>query len=182
MSRAVGFLELNSIARGIFAGDAMLKAAAVKLVMAQPVCAGKYMLIVSGDTAAVEASVAAGNAAAGSNGVDHAVLSNIDDSVLQAMATATSVERREAVGVIETFSLTASILAADIAVKAARVELIEVRLGRGLGGKSFVLLTGQTADVKASVSCVLGDKSIEGMVVSTAVIPSLHEDMYNQIL
>ena len=182
MSWSIGLLETNSIARGIFTGDAMLKAAAVRLVMAQPVCAGKYMLIVSGDTAAVEASVAAGDAAAGANSVDHAVLSNIDDAVLRAMAAATSVERKEAVGVIETFSLTASILAADIAVKAARIELIEVRLGRGLGSKSFVLLTGATADVKASVSAAAGDASIKGMVVSTAVIPSLHEDMYNQIL
>lgn len=182
MSWSVGLLETNSIARGIAAGDGMLKAAAVKLVMAQPVCAGKYMLIVSGDTAAVEAAVAAGVSAAAENGVDHAVLSNIDDAVLSAMATATAVERKEALGVIETFSLTAAILAADIAVKAANVELIEVRLGRGLGGKSFVLLTGTTSDVKASVSCVLGDGAVQGMVVSTAVIPSLHEDMYSQIL
>ena len=43
----------------------------------------------------------------------------------------------------------------NIAVKAARVDLLEVRLGRGLGGKSFVLLTGEVAAVQAAVGALL---------------------------
>ncbi|MEG2315070.1 MAG: BMC domain-containing protein, partial [Clostridia bacterium] len=39
---SLGLLETNSIARGVEAGDAMLKAAEVKLVKAGPVCPGKY--------------------------------------------------------------------------------------------------------------------------------------------
>jgi len=52
-------IETNSIPAGIEAGDAMLKAADVSLASAQPVCAGKYIVIVSGGVAAVEAAVAA---------------------------------------------------------------------------------------------------------------------------
>ena len=37
---ALGMIELTSIPAGVQAGDAMLKAAAVELVTAQPVCAG----------------------------------------------------------------------------------------------------------------------------------------------
>ena len=55
---ALGMIETNSIPVGIEAGDAMLKAADVALVTAQAVCAGKYIVIVSGDVAAVKASVA----------------------------------------------------------------------------------------------------------------------------
>ena len=57
----------------------------------------------------------------------------------------------EVVGVMETFSLCAAVIAADASVKAAEVDLIEVRLGRGLGGKSFIVLTGDVAAVRAAM-------------------------------
>lgn len=38
----IGFLELNSIAKGIQAADMMLKAAEIRLVSARPSCPGKY--------------------------------------------------------------------------------------------------------------------------------------------
>ena len=48
---ALGMIETNSIPIGINAGDAMLKAATVELVAAQPICAGKYIVVVSGEVA-----------------------------------------------------------------------------------------------------------------------------------
>ena len=48
---ALGMIETNSIPVGVNAGDAMLKAATVALVAAQPVCAGKYIVIVTGEVA-----------------------------------------------------------------------------------------------------------------------------------
>ena len=38
----IGFLELNGIAKGVEAADAMLKAAEVELISARPSCPGKY--------------------------------------------------------------------------------------------------------------------------------------------
>jgi len=52
--KAIGMIELNSIAKGVHAGDEMMKTAAVELVFAQPICAGKYMVMVSGDVDSVE--------------------------------------------------------------------------------------------------------------------------------
>ena len=46
---ALGMIETNSIPLGVNAADAMLKAATVELVAAQPVCAGKYIAIVTGE-------------------------------------------------------------------------------------------------------------------------------------
>ncbi len=86
-------------------------------------------------------------------------------------------EKREAVGVIETFSVAAAVIAADASVKAADVELIEIRLGRGLGGKSFVILCGGTSEVKAAVSAAKNTPEVKGLLLRTVVIPSLHEDM-----
>ena len=61
---SLGLLELNSIARGVEAGDAMLKAAEVTLLKAGSVCPGKYTVVISGEVAAVKAAMDAGRATA----------------------------------------------------------------------------------------------------------------------
>ena len=43
--------------------DAMLKAADVDLVLSRSICSGKYMVMVRGDVAAVQAAVSAGSQA-----------------------------------------------------------------------------------------------------------------------
>ena len=56
---AIGMNEFMSIPTGMFACDAMLKAADVELVSAGCVCAGKYYIVVTGDVAAVRSAVEA---------------------------------------------------------------------------------------------------------------------------
>ena len=63
--KAIGMIELNSIAKGVAAGDEMLKSADVELVFAQPICAGKYMVFVSGDVDSVERAAVVGREGAG---------------------------------------------------------------------------------------------------------------------
>lgn len=174
---ALGMIETNSIPVGVNAGDAMLKAATVALVAAQPVCAGKYIVIVTGEVAAVNESVAAGKAAAGSHLVDSMVISHIHPQVPKAINACNEIGRVAAVGVMEAFSLCAAVVAADAAVKAADVQLIDIRLGRGLGGKSFITMTGEVAAVRAAVSA--GEKKPEarGMLSESVVIPSPHPDI-----
>ncbi len=173
----LGIIETNSVAAGIEAGDIMMKTAFVKLESAQPVCPGKYIVMISGDTAGVTASVNAGKKIAGDSLVNSIVISSLHEQVIPALACATMPEKREAVGVIETFSVAAAVIAADASVKAADVELIEIRLGRGLGGKSFVILCGGTSEVKAAVSAAKNTPEVKGLLLRTVVIPSLHEDM-----
>lgn len=182
MSISLGVVELNSIAGGVITGDEMLKAAAVQLVTAQPTCPGKYVIIVSGLTADVEASIRAGLSAGSIHVVDSIVIPRIDDSVIPAIMCAAAPTQKEAVGVIETFSLAGAILAADAAVKAASVELIEVRLGRGLGGKGFVMLTGTVSDVTSAIDAAKAELKPSGMTLNTVVVPSLHEDMFKALL
>ena len=57
MAKAIGMLEVNSMARGIYIADAMVKVADVDIVTSSPTCPGKYIVIVHGDVAAVETSV-----------------------------------------------------------------------------------------------------------------------------
>ena len=182
MGLAIGTVELNSVASGIAAGDAMLKAAEVRLIMAQPVCPGKYVLIAAGDTSSVETAVRAGEKAGRDKVVDTTLISSIAQEVIPAIMRTTAPEQKEAVGVIETFSLASAILAADYAVKSAAVELIEIRLGRGLGGKSFVILTGSVSDVTTAAETARRQLGGDGMILNVEVIHSLHEERYQALL
>ena len=178
---ALGMIETNSIPAGIEAGDAMLKAADVSLASAQPVCAGKYIVIVSGSVAAVEASVAAGVAVAAEVLVDSIVIPNVHEQVISAIGACSEVVTTGALGLIETFSLASAVICADAAVKAANVNLIEIRLGRGLGGKSFITMIGEVSAVRFAVQAAENLEEAKGMVARTVVIPSPHPDMLQAI-
>jgi microcompartment protein CcmL/EutN len=181
MQSALGMVEVNSIPSGIEAGDAMLKAAAVELVAAQTACAGKYIVIVSGEVAAVKSSVESGRAIAAETVVDSIIIPSIYTQVIQAINACTEIKQSGALGIIETFSLSSAILAADYAVKTADVELIEVRLGRGLGGKSFVILTGAVSAVREATEAAEKGEGTEGMIARTVVIPSPHPELLKAI-
>jgi microcompartment protein CcmL/EutN len=175
-------IEVLSIPLGILAGDSMLKAAQVDIITAQTVCAGKYIVIVSGEVAAAKSALNAGVEMCGNALVDSMLIPNIDRSVLTAISGSGAQKAAESVGIMETFSLTAAIQAADAAVKAADIEIIEIRLGRGMGGKSFVVITGDVAAVQAADKAAKSLEAISGMVITSVVIPSIHEDMIRALL
>ncbi len=179
---ALAMIELMSIPKGIEACDAMLKAASVKLVTAQAVCAGKYIAIVTGDVAAVSESLKAGIACAGSSLVDSTEISSVHDDVICAINACSEIGNVGALGVSETYSLASAVLMADTMIKAANINLIEIRLGRGLGGKSFVLLTGEVAAVKSAMDAAENLEQTQGMVAKGVVIPSPHPDLINAVI
>ena len=177
MGVSIGAVELNSVAAGVIAGDVMLKAASVDLVVAQPTCPGKFIVIVAGDTSSVETAVAAGKAEGRDKVVDTLMIASAAGEVIPAIMRTSAPEQRESVGVIETFSLASAVLAADYAI-----DLIEVRLGRGLGGKAFVVVTGKVSDVTTAVDHARTKLAKEGMVINITVVPSLHPDLYQALL
>jgi len=179
--KALGMIETLSIPKGIEGADGMLKAADVELVTAQAVCAGKYIVLVSGNVAAVKSAVDSALEICEETLVDSLVIPSVHESVLKAIAASSDIENPKALGIMETFSLCAAVYAADAAVKAANIELIEVRLGRGLGGKSFVTLTG---DVSACEAAVRAGESIEetkGMMGGSVIIASPHPGILDAI-
>ncbi len=180
--QAIGFLEFNSIAKGIEAADAVIKAADVQLAFAKASCPGKYYLLFHGEVAAVQASLDAGAAIGGKHVVDHCVIPRVHPQVIQAIGMANMPEYNGAIGVMEFYSVTASIYGADAAVKAADVSLIDLRLGTGIGGKSFVTLTGDVAAVTESIRCGTTTPYAEGMLVSSVVIPNPAPELFQSLL
>lgn len=182
MFETIGFLELNSIAKGIEAADIILKTAEVNLIFAKAGCPGKYYILFTGEVAAVNASIEAGAEAGGGHTVDYCVIPRVHPQVIQAINLAGVPDTRNAVGIMEFFSVTASVYAADAAVKAAEVDLIDVRLGTGIGGKSFVVLTGEVAAVREAVSCGVETENAKGMLVSSVVIPNPRKEIFETLL
>lgn len=178
----IGFLELNSIAKGILAADIMVKTAKIRLIAARPSCPGKYQILISGEVSAVESSLNAGEEAAKSNVIDRLLIPRVHPQVIEAVNMSVPISERRALGVLEFFSVTGAIIAADSAVKAANINLIEVRLGTGIGGKSFVTLTGDVGAVQAAVTA--GAKAVEpsGTLIDKVVIARPSKELFDTLL
>lgn len=180
--QTIGFLELNSIAKGVEAADAILKAAEVELLFAKATCPGKYVVLFTGEVAAVTASLESGAQLAGHHVVDSVVIPSVDPQVIKGIHMAVEPVDVNAVGVMEFFSITAAIYGADAAVKAAAVTLMEVRLGTGIGGKSFVVLTGEVAAVNEAVKCGTDPAAELGLKVSSVVIPNPRREIFESLM
>lgn len=181
MEYSVGILELKSIAKGIQACDDALKSAGVHLISAQPICPGKFELVITGELAQVNASMDKIRENYESCIIDSVMFGRIDPSVIQAMLGAQPQTRQGAIGTIETFSVSSAIMAADSAVKAANVEILELRTARGVGGKGIVFLVGEIADVTAAVEVGSQYAKEQGLLVGTSVIGSPHSELWNYL-
>ena len=178
---ALGVLELSSVARGIVVADAMVKKAPVELVLARPVSSGKFVILVSGAVADVEEAAACAIETAQAALVDRLLLPQAADGVLAALRRdAPSVGGADAVGIFETFSVASTILAADAAAKAAAVEVAELRLADGLGGKAYFIVAGPQADVEAALFAA-EHVTPTGMQLARELIPRPHEDLLKHL-
>ena len=182
MARAIGMVEYATVSTGVQAADTLVKTAEVEIIEAQVVCPGKYIVIISGELSALKASVDACKMRYGEKLVDSFVLGNVDDGVFPAMYATVDVENPRALGVMETYSGASAIVAADAAAKTADVTLVELRIARGMCGKSYLFLTGEVAAVSAAIenaNAAAGDK---GMFLDSSIIPNPDPKLWEKIL
>jgi len=182
MNNAIGGVELSSMAKGFEAADAMLKTSGVKLILSRTICPGKYLALITGDVAEVTASVEAGAAKAAHALVDKFIIPNIHPDVFPAIAGTVSVPKLEALGIVEAFSVSALIEAADAAAKAAFVKLIEIRLAMALGGKAFVTFTGEVAAVETAANAGAAAAGRKGLLVEKVVIAQPRQELLTEII
>ncbi len=178
---AIGLIEVSSLARGLVVTDAVVKKAAVTLLASHPIAPGRYLTLFWGTVAEVEESFAAGEDVGREVLVDSLFLPGAHDQVITALnGGRESQPVIDALGIIETFSVTGALLSADAACKAAEVELLEIRLAHGLGGKGLWIVTGALHDVEAAVEAGEGILAREVMV-RTEIIPRPHPDMLDHL-
>lgn len=181
MKKALGMIEYKTVTQGIAATDIMIKTADIEVIQSNPVCPGKYLTTISGDISAVQAAIEAANRYNGYGMVDSFVLGNPHESVIPAISGANEVGNPRALGIVETFSAASAVVAADTAAKTALVDLIEIRLAKGMCGKSYVLLTGEIAAVSAAIEKSKSEVK-DGMLLDSTVIAGPDIKLWQSIL
>ena len=88
----------------------------------------------------------------------------------------------DSIGVFETMTMTATIEGADTMVKTSDVRIVELRLGKGLAGKSYVIVTGTIQDVQSAMDAALESVKERGIVISSVVIPSINKELIQHLV
>ncbi len=179
---SIGLIEVKNVSKGIKITDEMLKSAGVTLIQSGAVCPGKFVTIIGGDLSSIQAAVERAELIAEDALIDKFVIGNLGEKVFEAMCGTAIVKEKKALGIIETFTAASAIEAADAAVKSAVISLIEVRVARGMGGKCFVSMTGDVADVKAAVEAGARIAAKTGVLINTEVIANPHPELWEAVL
>ncbi len=177
MARAIGMVECTTVSAGYRAADEMAKTADVELLQAEVTCPGKFVILVAGEIAAVKAAVDRAAAGCGERLIDTFVLGNPHEAIFPAIYGTASPEHMEALGVLETYDVAALIVAADTAAKTAIVQLLELRLAKGMCGKSFMTLTGSVSAVEAAIEAAKESAGDKGMFLDQTVIAKPSEKL-----
>ena len=179
MNRALALIEFEGAAAGVLAVDRMLKRSPVALLKCGTVHRGRYLALVGGSVASTEEAHAAGTG----TGIE---LGALTDEVLlpdphPALTAALMGERRtpeaEAVGVLEVSSSPGLLRVVDAALKAVPVDLVEIRLADGLGGRALAVLDGSLADVEQALVMapeVLKDRA---RILGSTLLPRIDETL-----
>jgi len=178
---AIALIELNSIASGIAAGDAMVKKAPLDLVKAGTVHCGKYLVMVGGQVAPVEESYLEGMKVGREYLIDDVIRPDIHQAALKAILGDKIPNRYESLGVIETSTVAANIKAADAAIKGAIVDILEIRLADGLGGHGLTFFGGKVEDVEAAIEIGISRIKEKEKLINKIVIPRIDPSMGDQI-
>ena len=181
---AIGFLEIKGAADGAAAVDTAVKAALVEVLDTKVVCSGKFTVLLAGQTAAVEAAVAAAKKEAGSSIYDLCVIGRGPPSLYWALhgqfpgdghrRQVSGLPKSQAAAIVEALSMAAGLEAADAALKAAQVSLMELRLGYALGGRSYFTITGTTGAVKAALDTAVQKAAERGGLGTHCLIPQFN--------
>jgi microcompartment protein CcmL/EutN len=179
---AIAAFEFDDIAVGVWVTDAMLKRAPIAFFKSGTITAGRYLTLIGGTTASVGESAGEAIRHAGDHLVDHVFLSDVHPRLYTGVLGARRSRASGAVAVLETSTVSASVRAAEAALKGTAVELVEIRLGdSGLAGKGLIVLEGDLHDVDAAISLALERAGEGGVNVSWRVIPAPHDALFAQI-
>lgn len=155
---ALAVLEVASIARGLSVADAMVKRAEVRIVRADPVTPGKYLLVFVGGEEEVFEAMEAGREAAGGDLLDELLLYGAHRALLPALEGTEAPPIDGSLGTLEMKTAAATLCSADAALKTADVELVALHLCRGIDGKGYFVFTGAQDAVEASLEA--GDEAV----------------------
>lgn len=180
---ALALLELDSIARGYRALDAMVKESPITVVVANLIEPGRYLILFGGGVAEVEAAFVRGLDVACDSVLDKVMLPGVHPRV---WACLRGEERCEAepdtLGIVEGTGIAAILEAGDRSVKTADVELCALRVAPALGGKGYFVVSGLQHDVEAAVEAGAEALTARNRLHRVDTIPRAHPEFVAHVL
>ncbi|PLX09518.1 MAG: propanediol utilization protein [Marinilabiliales bacterium] len=170
-------IEFDSIAIGIKSLDEMAKEAPINIIDAFTICPGKYIIVFSGDVASVEYAYNKGLECGSKHIIDKLYLPMVEQSVINAIGKVVETQHWDAVGIIETLSITAAIQAADVAANVGDIDIVEIRLSIGYGGKSYIKIMGRLEDVEIAIQESEEVIKYKTQYFTSVVIPQPHSEI-----
>jgi len=172
---ALAMILLDSVPGGLRALDALAKEAPVEVLATGTIQRGMYLIAFAGEVDPVQRSFARACAVSDDGVFDSLLLPYAEEHIVPAMMDARprSFGEGDTLGSIQCAAPPTLVRAVDAALKGAMVELVELRLGDGLGGKALASLWGATHDVEAAIG--LANQAIargRAAGASTVVIPN----------
>lgn len=151
MVEALALVELDSVARGLRAVDALLKRAAVRVHEANLIEPGKYLILFSGPVADVEEAYQSACEIAGDRVVERMLLPVVHRGLTRGLMGLEDRENPDCLGVVEGKHVAGVLEACDRSLKEAEVALCGVRVAGALGGRAYYVVKGRQHDVEAAL-------------------------------
>ncbi len=176
---AIGILEFSSLAVGYAAMDALVKKAPVRILEGTSMSPGKFFVLFNGDEASVLESFNCVTETPQWPLLDSVYIPQLEKRVLPGFYGLIKQQVLESLLIVETASMSSSVISCDAALKAASIELIEIRSSRGIGGKSLFFVTGSLDAVEAARDTVTEVLKKNGTLLRQELIARPHEDFLN---
>ena len=178
---AIALIELGSIAAGMYAADKMVKRSPVELLHAGTVQPGKYLILIGGGTAEVQESYREAMQAVPAEILDEVFLPQVHPRVVEALEGERAFGNYESFVVLETSTIAAIVRATDAAAKGAQVEVSELRMGSGLGGRGFAVLTGERTNVEAAADVAALSLAGRNVTLCHSIVSNVHEQFADRL-
>lgn len=180
---AIALLEFRDISVGMHTTDAVVKKAPIAVLKCGTISHGRYLTLIGGSTASVQESYREGLLHGKDSIIDHVFLPDVDPALHDGMlGKRTAGPWHGAVGIIETQTISANVLAAEKALKATPVGLVELRLSDSwLAGKGVSIYHGDLHDIEAAMEVAITHLQEAGIDVLYRIITSPHEAITQQI-
>lgn len=140
-SESLACFEFSSIAEGYASLNALLEKLNVEVVEAAPLPPGKFLAFLKGDSSVLK--TARQSLEENSFLVADAFVEKPHRDLLNAIYGLTKTELEEGLLVIEASSFPSCLSVVHAALSASEIKPIELKTGRGIGGKSVAYLTGR---------------------------------------
>lgn len=182
-AEALAMIEVDSVARGLRALDALVKQAPVQVLEANLIEPGRFLLLFAGGVAEVQESYGAALLVSCEGTVDKMLLPWAHPALLGGLR---GLEDRDGeldtIGVIEGLHVAGTLEACDRSLKEAEVRLAGMRVTGGLAGRAYYVVHGVQHDVEAAIEAGTAVLSARQSLHRTECIARPHAEMLTWLL